>query len=888
MIPVLLILGLINATLPTLPIHPSHVVNTVSNTVNVIAGQTTELLPNLTINPADLVYNLQLRTQLYKCLALYQPPQSALNPINVTIGDHGVVYITASSEAQMAYALGCVHAAMRFFEMDVFRRLAEGRLSELAGNFTVSTDVFMRTLGLYIYAQESWSYYQRYFPQVAQLLREYTRGVNTYLEVSPPPLEYAILGQRPQPWDPVDSLAFGKLMALSLAGGTSDILIARLASTYGMRIVEDLGIISRPLDTPILTKPAKPLQLNKVPKSPPPCLIAGSVPVQCIPLIDPPMGNFNESSATFEGPSADFVNWFMENMGIIRGVIGSWLGGVGSNNWVVSGRLTSSGKPLLANDPHLQLTAPPIWFIASLKVPGDLDVYGVTFPGIPLVIIGRNQYIAWGFTTTGVDVIDFYYYKWNGTKYLYGGKWLEASERNETINVCYPGGACTQRTITVLETVHGPVLDFGGTRYAARWLGSGVSTEGIALYMIDKARGLSDFMDALRYWIVPSQNAVYADVNGNIAYFVTGYFPIRINHRGDVVPSYLPFNGSAGDGGWATLIWLPGYLNLVNPKDGYVATANNKVIQNFAKDFPIYLGLEYAAPYRYDRIVEMIRVGVGKISPGYFMGMQYDVHDISCRQFIPLINRAYQLGNKPQDLAPIISKLNNWDCNMSQSSNIAAVYGLFYYNLLNNIWQSVLNKAGIAGLISPTGIPGDIAVYVLQRALNGDPIALSIVPDPVNTILDSLRESLTQNNWGYYHKYNIQHPLGSAIPPLGLLLNYPIVEAPGDWNTVNAASSFSVRSGPSMRFIADMSGGKAYVVVAGGQDGNPYSPYYRDMYYMWLRGEYVTLGDTSSGVDQKGMEETVDSMVGVVGQVAEYTDDLIHTVNSILRTLILR
>lgn len=657
--------------------------------------------------------------------AISRPPPPA--PL-----ENYVLVIKSGSEKEAIYKLGYAHAYYRFFQMDVMRRVVQGRLSELLGEAALDTDIYFRTRGLYIAAEKTWAYIKERYPQFADLLEEYTRGVNDFLASNPPIVEYLILGKRPEPWSPVDSIAIGKLIAWSLSGGEDDLYLKQLADALGPEFLKIA--LARADNTPILPQ-----------------------------------------KATFSP--------------------------LGSNNWVISPGFTATGKPILANDPHLSLSAPPIWIFQKVETP-DYTVMGVAFPGVPVVVIGTNGYVAWGFTNTGVDIIDYYYYVWNGDRYYYNGTWLEAQRRVEKFRVCDLNNNCAVRSVDVLETVHGPVVDFRGQRYAMRWLGNNVTLEAIALYMMNRARNLTEFLNGLRYFITPSQNTVYADRYGVVAYFASGYYPVRDG-------GYLPFNGSRGEGEWRRLVWLPDVLRYINPP--YLATANNKVA-----DANIYLQWRWADRYRHDRITELIaqKIVRGKISASDVMAIQRDVVDISCRDAKALL-RLYggEAGRK------LLEELDSWDCAMTPNSVTAARYATFMYTLQKSAWERFN--------VSITFVPFEVTLASIRLGLLDRAI-----------VEKAAEEALKVNSpWGSMHKYNIQHVLSSVFPSL----SYRSVEAPGDWFTVNVAPGFAVSHGPSVRFIVAFGDG-VYMMLPGGPDGDPLSPLYDAMYIPWVRGEYVKVG----------------------------------------------
>lgn len=350
-------------------------------------------------------------------------------------------------------------------------------------------------------------------------------------------------------------------------------------------------------------------------------------------------------------------------------------------------------------------------------------------------------------------------------------------------------------------TVHGPVVDYGGTKYAMRWLGNNITLEALALYGMGRARNLTEFLAWLKLFVVPSQNTVYADNSGVVAYFANGYFPIRDG-------GYLPFNGSKGEGEWRGYIWLPSVLRSINPP--YIATANNKVAES-----NIYLQWRWADRYRHDRIIELIleKSAKGRITTKDVMDIQLDVVDISCRDVKNLL-RQYGGENGRR----LLQELERWDCTMTPESITAARYAEFLYALQNLTWSRI---------VSPTFIPFEIAIESIGVGL----VDRELVEKAATLALR------VNETWGNMHRYSIKHIMGEVFPQL----NYRAVEAPGGWFTVNVAPGFDVSQGPSVRFIVAFGDG-TYVSLPGGPDGDPLSPLYDKMYQLWVRGEYVKVG----------------------------------------------
>lgn len=747
---------------------------------------------------------------------------------------YGVPHIYAESEEDLALSFGFIQAYDRLFQMDLARRLASGRLSELFGNVTYSTDVFYRVVGLRRAAEETWIYMKRR-PELSKhvaILEAFSLGVNQFIEWAKSsrraPVEYSFLGVSPEPWTPVDTLAIAKLIAWSLAGDLLDLELAKLVSVHGVQILLELEFLTRPLNTRILQEPLK---------------------------TEPSRPNANYGLGqdvrrlNLDVPQA-VLRWAEEARSFTKALIGEGF----SNNWVISGRLTDTEYPILANDPHLALQAPPVWYEAHLNVKGMMNVRGVTFPGVPLIVIGRNDYVAWGFTNVGADVVDFYYYIWNGDKYYYRDRWIEVERVWEKVLVKI-GDRLEERLIVINITVHGPLVERNGERYALKWTGHEVTLEFVSIYLMNLAKDVYDFIEAQRYFAVPAQNAVFADVYGNIAYSPAGRYPVRsptpaifVSDDALYNTGFLPFNGSASEGEWEYYIPWDELPRVVNPERGYVVTANNAPVGGWYK---YYLGWRWADRFRYDRIVEMIGEALrlkGKIVVADVAKIQLDVKSLAALMVRDLLLEAY--SRKPKlfqgELEEAIAMLKDWDGFMSINSSEAVLSYFLMLKVHEVVWKDWLEAAGL----SLTFLPFEFTELVLKGAFDGEIRFLKLLKiSPEEVMAKALSNALSEVKlrlgadkkawrWGDVHVYVLKHPLGIVLP----WLNYPIKPAPGDLFTVNVAPWLEVQSGPSVRFIADMRPeATGLIALPGGNSGHPLSPHYLDQLDMWVEGLYKEL-----------------------------------------------
>jgi penicillin amidase len=455
----------------------------------------------------------------------------------------GVPHIRAQSIADALFAQGYVTAQDRLWQMDLSRRNAEGELSEIFGDRTLRMDIESRTLG---FPQVAASALADISPDEHRLLASYTRGVNAFIESHRDrlPLEFLALRYEPRPWREADSVAVGlNLSALSQSWGV-DLEREHIAAKLGEDLFADAFPDHSALDVPVAEVP----------------------PHERTPNLE------TRNSKLETGRVARAPQESSTRFSIFDFPVSSSVSGAGSNNWVVSGSHTKSGKPLLANDPHLPHSVPSVWYMVHLKATG-LDVTGVSLPGLPLVIIGHNEHIAWGATNTAPDVQDLYAESFNSRnprKYLHNGQWVDADLREESIQV----HGQRDYHFTVVVTRHGPVISHDGKRdLALQWTLLTPHALRLPFLRIDQAGNWREFTAALRDFKIPMQNFVYADAEGNIGFYAAGLVPIRKHGNGSV-----PAAGSTDDYDWTGFIPFEDLPHSFNPPGGIIATANGRIV----------------------------------------------------------------------------------------------------------------------------------------------------------------------------------------------------------------------------------------------------------------------------------------------------------------------
>ncbi|MYT72703.1 MULTISPECIES: penicillin acylase family protein [unclassified Streptomyces] len=623
--------------------------------------------------------------------------------VQVKRDGYGIPQIYASSDEDLFMAQGFVQAQDRFYEMDVRRHTTSGRLSEMFGKSQVKTDEFLRTLGWHRVAQEE--YDSELSPATKKYLQAYSEGVNAYLsgksgkEIS---AEYVALGfendYKPQKWTPVDSVAWLKAMAWDLRGNMQDEIDRSLmTSRLGPQQIADL-YPEYPYDRnkPIVQEGA---YNSATGEYDPKASATSTQPGATGGTAGTGLTGGTQAPSSLQsqlGGLSDVLDRIPDSAGL--GPNGN---GIGSNSWVVSGDHTVSGKPLLANDPHLAPQLPSVWYqmglhCTTLSATCQYDATGYTFAGMPGVVIGHNKYISWGLTNSGVDVTDLYLEKFSGDGYLYDGKTKPFTTRKEVIKVAGGGS----KTITVRETNNGPLLsdrnselvkvgkkatvgssgpDRGdGYGVALRWTALEPGNTMDAVFEIDKAKNWTEFRKAAEDFQVPSQNLTYADTEGNIGYTLPGRIPTRA--EGD--------DGSLPSPGWDSKYRWTGYIKQselpyeYNPKRGYIVTANQAVV---GKDYPYTLTTDWGYGTRSQRISDLIASKIkdgGKISTDDMRTTQMDNSSEIAKLLVPYL---LKIDVQDKDVRQAQQLLENWDYTQNPDSAAAAYF--------NSVWRNILKLA---------------------------------------------------------------------------------------------------------------------------------------------------------------------------------------------------
>ena len=803
----------------------------------------------------------------------------------------GVTHITAGSDHDLFFAQGWVHASERLWQMEVYRRIGAGRLSELFGASQVATDTFIRTLDWRGAAERDLAVVS---DDSRAILQAYADGINAWIAGHPGTLGASfalagllsgegdgLAGLRPEPWTPLDTLTFAKVQAWSL-GGNMDTEIFRLLADaqLGDPALTDQLFPAYRDDQPVIAAPEA----------------AGAVGTIAI-----------GRSSTLPAPAApvpaspDAAAWTA--LGQLAGSIGALAGltpetnlagtgGVGSNNWVVAPAHSATGSALLANDPHLAFSMPSIWYVNGLhcrpvSAACTFDVAGVTFPGTPGVIAGHNARIAWGVTNVNPDVQDLVEERVDPadpTRYLTPDGSQPFSLRTETIKVS--GG--DDVTITVRGTRHGPVitdvddrLEATGTLYALRWTALAEPDRILEAFLgVDRATDWTSFRDALRNYGAPSQNFVYADVDGHIGYQMPGTVPVRTlaDDLGD-----RPVPGWDGQHEWVSYVPFDDLPMVLDPPSGRIATANNKVWS----DGP-FLGQEWDRGDRAARILELIDAAGDRVSLDTLAAIQGDTYLRRARRLMTGV-AAVAPAPATADGQAVLDELATWDGRCDTESTGCSAYVVLELELVRGLFDDELGP--LARDYVGSGLAEELAATLLSnpegrgspwwgdaRSGTGAPAA-GVVAAALDSAGAWLRRDLGAPDrwtWGRMHTISFRETtLGSSgIGPIDWYFDsptYPVAGAdgavdntyyrlsraypdpydPSSQPVTTLPALFAVTNGPSMRALYDLGNLDAgRIVTTTGQSGHPFSRYADNFIRPWLANETVALPFSEAAVDR--------------------------------------
>ncbi|HMN18237.1 MAG TPA: penicillin acylase family protein [Ignavibacteriaceae bacterium] len=759
-----------------------------------------------------------------------------ISDIEIYRDSFAVPYIFAENDNDAAFALGYVHAQERLFTMDFIRRAGEGRLSEILGDEAVPFDNMFRTVGI---KRSILRNYSRIDPSVISLLQSYSDGVNAYIEERKGnySIEFDVLGYQPEKWKPLHSLIIIKMMAWELnMSWWTDLTFSELIQKLGEKKALEI--------------------LPDYPENAP-TIIADNFKY---------LSAINSSLVETDKAFRNFIGWTGTH--------------IGSNNWVVNANKSTSGKPIIANDPHLAFSAPGKWFAATVNSKEGWKTSGVTLPGVPGIVIGKGENISWVLTNVMNDDADFYIEKLDSSdsKYFVDGQWRDLRIIKDTIKV--KNGK--DRVIEIKETHRGPIISDIHTfnfiyntaesefpPISMKWLGNEFSDEMLGFYKINKAKNWNQFREGVKYFGIPGQNFVYADTTGNIGYIMGARIPLRKKNNPTLV-----FDGTNTENDWQGYVPVEEIPVVLNPKENFIASANNKIL----KDFKYHISNLWEPSSRIDRIYELLN-SKEKHSAEDFKKYQMDITSPYAKLITSHIVKAFE-GIKINDnnLKTAIELLSEWDFNLNKQSQTPSIYVVTLKYLLHNIYYDELGDDLFNRFVFLANVPFRSLLQVLDKpeSLIFDDISTAkteskneiirkSLADALTFLEENLGKDLTNWQWGRLHTVTFKHAFSGNFSLLDKYINIGPYEIGGDGTTINnteypfsesidkypmfSHSEFENILGPSMRYIYDFAKpDQYYLILTTGQSGNVMSDNYRDQTPYWLQGKYMLIKTDESSI----------------------------------------
>ncbi|MFX0100227.1 MAG: penicillin acylase family protein [Candidatus Hodarchaeota archaeon] len=731
-------------------------------------------------------------------------------PVEVIRDKWGIPHIYADNEHDLFLALGFTHAQDRLWQMELHRRLVEGRLSEIFGKIALDTDRAIRTFGLARLGEADWDAAD---DRSRLIIQSYSDGVNAFLNhpESKLPVEFGLIKHKPEPWSPLDTAAFSRFFVWQLEG-------AFVHLPYFQRLIDKVGKDAVAELDPLYPKDN-------------PCVLTGGM-------------EFN----------------LLGKDGALKGAKGPFIKrGGGSNAWAISGSRTTTGSPIHCNDPHLAPSLPSIWYMQHL-VGGGYNLTGVTPPGLPLILIGHNDFCSWGFTVAMVDSEDLFIEKINPDnpdQYEFKGEWKDVEIVKESIKV---KGNKEPFIENVRLTKHGPIISD-----AIGYNDKVVSIESLALRalqvmngarILNTAKSWDDFVEAMSYLKAPQQNVTYADIEGNIGSYVCGRVPVRAKGDGS-----LPVPGWTGEYDWTGEVPFEEMPHCLNPKKGYIVTANNRC---FPDDYPYFVSRFWVPGWRARRISELIE-SKDKVS---IEDCKKFHMDFVCMPGLEFVKKLEGFESQDPDVQLALEQLRAWDGNMTASCIGGTIYEVVHDILLRNILEPKVGKELAENIIGVGFHP--MLKSTTERYHTNTLMLFNVLDNPDswwakqaggrNTLLEKsfkdavtyLKKKLGKNqekwHWGKLHKISFPHSM-SVQKPMDVVFNAGPRPIGGNKHTVaqfgmDPANPYKAPMTwiPSYRHIVNLGNlDESYTVYAPGQSGHLASPHYKDLFELWLKGEYIPM-----------------------------------------------
>jgi penicillin amidase len=723
----------------------------------------------------------------------------------IKFDEHRIPHIFAQNDHDLYYAQGYLTARDRLWQMDIQTRSASGRLAEVVGPKALETDRYHRRMGM-VYGAENSIRQMMKEPRQKAMITAYTEGINSYIRSLSPgeyPIEFKLLNYAPEEWKPINCAFLLKLMSETLAGGSEDFAMTNTLEHFGGAITNDLFPDQALREEPII----------------------------------PPGTKWNFKPAAIPQVSQSFKARVFARVKPREKVEG-----IGSNNWAIAGNRTASGYPILANDPHLNLTYPSIWYQIQLASP-TVNVNGVSLPGAPGVVIGYNQKVSWGVTNVDADVLDWYQIKFKDqtkTEYWYNNKWNKITKRVEIIKV--RGQATVYDTVTY--THHGPIVyenakkkpvklvsaQIAPVGAALRWIAHDASEDLLTFYLLNRAKNYADYREALSHYTAPAQNFIFASADNDIAITPNGKFPLKFKDQGKFI-----LDGSDPANDWHG--WIPFEQNPTskNPARGYLSSANQTLTD---ASYPYYINWQFG-PYERGKRINDRLAAMTKATVNDMQILQTDTYSIFAQDALPLLLKYVDASKLNDEQLNALKAVEAWDKNFSATSIGATIFDNWWTRFYNMTWNDDMVSDS-----TNFNLPNrDRTLKLLLKQPNSrwfdnqrTPAVESgaeIVDRAFNIAVDDMAHDYGKLGpkwqWGRVNPKEVGHMAGLDGFGSGTYT------AGGTNTTVNALSG---GHGPSWRMVVQLGPRvKGYGVLPGGESGNAGSYYYDDMLPIWKAGK---------------------------------------------------
>ncbi len=754
-----------------------------------------------------------------------------INPVDIFRDKNAVAFIRANKEEEAAFALGFAHAQERLFQMDIYRRAAEGRLSEVFGSRTVPFDKMFRTLGFKKLVKNS---YPILSEESLKFLTNYSKGVNEYIKTHEGkyPIEFDLLGYDPYEWKPEHSLEIGKLLAWMLnISWWTDISYAQIIEKVGIKKAEEI-----------------------------------------IPGFINPNLNYSYNFKKEYSHSTLNLKIIDEKFREFLGFTGTQMG---SNAWVVNANKSVNGKVLFANDLHLTLQAPILWYMTSIRS-DNWNADGFTVPGLPVIIAGKNENIVWGYTNAMVDDSDFYIEELDSTQtfYMLDGQKIPLVILSDTIMV-----KDSASVIFDIKSSHrGPIISDIHTynilypqekkenfNISMRWTALEKTDDLKPLLDVNKASNWQEFKEAVYNFTAPGQNFIYGDSEGNIGYILGALIPLRKEKAKSQI-----FDGTKSETDWSGFVKKEDKPQIFNPDKNYISSANNQM----DKLYPHYLSNLWEPDSRINRIDELINKDTA-FTRKNFKNIQKDFYSNYAVNITRSILKAFEGADiKDENLFRVLQLFKSWNFKMEGLSQIPSIYSVFLMNLIKNIFEDELGETLLKEYIFIANVP----YRIINDIINGKNISWidDVSTTETETLNDLIRKSLIQSiskleelsgpdisgwQWENLHKVKFKHMFHGASKLIDRIVDIGPFGIGGDGTTIfNTQYSFTdpydCVLGPSMRFIYDFNfPDEIYFVLPTGQSGHFFSDHYSDMVERWLEGDLIKINTNTILTGEQKLEK---------------------------------